>query len=162
MNIKKIRTLIIALIVLLFMVSVVSADDKAKFYASKSHYHHNQDVKLTLKNKEKKSIFIPCDGEIEIKNKKTGHKVATLDWDLEGHGCNGYPSGRKFISISGAPSDDFNSDLYELKHDKKITKKWDDNDRDNVKYGKYKAYTEYFDHDLHRKKVHTDTFELKK
>ncbi len=162
MNVKKIRTLIIALIVLFFMVSVVSADDKAKFYASKSHYHHDQDVKLTLKNTEKKSIFIPCGGEIEIKNKNTGRKVATLNWDLEGHGCNGYAGQRDFISVSGAPSDDFNSNLYELKHDKKITTEWDNDDRNHVDYGKYKAYTEYFDHYFHKKEVHTDSFELKK
>lgn len=160
MKVKKIRALIIALIMLLFIVSVVSADDKVKFYASKSHYHYNQDVKLTLKNEEKKSIFVPCNGEIKIKNKK-GSTVANLDWDLEGHGCDGNAD-QRFLSVSGAPTDNFNGNLYKLEHDHKFTKKWDDDDRHNVKYGKYKAYTKYFDHDLNRKEVHTDTFELKK
>ncbi len=161
MNVKKIRTLIITLIVILSLVSAVSADSEAKFYASKSHYHQNQDVKFTLKNEDEKSIFVPCDGEIKIKNKK-GSTVAKLDWDLNGHGCNGNGGQRGFISISGDPSDDFNSNLYELEHDHKITKKWDDDDRDNVKYGKYKAYTKYYDNDGDKKEVHTDSFELKK
>src|SRR4030067_2834102 len=157
MNIKKIRTLIIALIVLLFMVSVVSADDKAKFYASKSYYHHDQDVKLTLKNTEKKSIFVPCNGEIKIKNKK-GSTVAKLDWDLKGDGCDGNAD-EGFLSVSGAPTGNY-VNLYELKHDHKITKNWDDDDRHNVKYGKYKAYTKYFNHYLNPKEVHTDTVVL--
>jgi hypothetical protein len=144
------------------MVSIVSADDKAKFYADKSHYHQNQDVKLTLKNTEKKSIFVPCDGKIAIKDTKTGDKVATLSWNLEGYGCDVQGPQKGFITINGAPTDNINGGLYELKHDKKITKEWNHDDRDHVDNGKYKAYTEYLDHDFHRTEVHTDTFELKK
>jgi hypothetical protein len=157
---KKIRMVISALIVFLYIVSVVSAgvgtnEDKiknhkeAKFYADKSHYHDHQNVKFTLKNEEKKkSIFVPCDGIISVKNKKTRQIVAEVDWGLEGDDCDsGYGSG-----------------IYELEPKHKISQTWDQigDDGEQVDRGKYKGYTEYNDDDDRLILVNTDYFELKR
>lgn len=150
MNIKRIGTLAMVLIVLLSMVSIASADSdhhhKAKFYVGKSHYHSDQNVKFTLKNRDHESIFIPCDGTIDVIRKKTG-VVTEVGWNLFGDGCSGYGDGGKF----------------ELEPKHKIKQYWDQTDEngDLVDRGTYKAYTDYIDSDDRTIRVKTHSFKLK-
>lgn len=167
MNIKKIRKYIIALMLIVYMVSVASASPNVKFYANKAHFHDDSGpVELTLYNKDKKaSVFVSCDETIEIKQKikekyKSGKKWKTrtvyedvdeIPWELDG--CNNYNGGTITFTAGG---DITEGTAYMLEPKESLSEEWDQAGQES---GKYVAETHYT---YGKKKIKKSTaFELK-